>query len=525
MAVRSFKSHSEFFFNLASGALGARAVVEDLARYEHEMVPLEQGADDPKVWAGVKRKALRLPDLLCIRCGLRVESRTKFKASVVMSHSTQPGRAWDSGLNDDDYIAFPVAPRDEFRAFRGQFDAPNRTATFQEEVTGSWTLTPLIEYFTVEELRAIEAGERGRKDPTRGAEGSLEWIMYPSKIDGEVVDVIESEDGNKLVSVKVRSDSTGRISTYRLYKRRAGGELSGVGEVFVRRGDHVTRNQFLGGVVRPLGARQLQCTGRNLVDRIRDWLESGTVQDRVSGIRLAKLAAVPGFERRIELLAEDSDQDIYVRMEAAAYLCALDEQQHLHLFEEALKQDDPALRLEAVITLSNISGSASRELLRRVLNDAAENESVRAGAAWSLSNLDLNDTNETQKDVDLLLVTAASVEGEVGAGAVEALQTMAAASDKVRTHLIDKLFGHPGEATTACKVLAMSNLSPDELTEVAQRCTKQPSSEALRLLGWRDRVHEPEEPEWKELLSEDARRVVEALEGARSTFGASSQIS
>ena len=105
----AFKPDASFFRKIAYGAVGARAVCADLDEHGHRMVELERGSTETKLWKDVKRKRVRIPDLVCTRCGLRVESRAKTEAILSMSHSpAEDTRAWDFGLVDDDCVAFPV---------------------------------------------------------------------------------------------------------------------------------------------------------------------------------------------------------------------------------------------------------------------------------------------------------------------------------------------------------------------------------------------------------------------------------
>lgn len=94
MARLAFKPDSSFFRKIAIGAVGTRAVCADLAKYGHGVVELERGSTDTKLWKDVKRKRVRIPDLLCVKCGLRVESRAKTAPDLSMSHSpTEEARA------------------------------------------------------------------------------------------------------------------------------------------------------------------------------------------------------------------------------------------------------------------------------------------------------------------------------------------------------------------------------------------------------------------------------------------------
>ena len=78
----ALKPDSSFFRKIALGAVGSRRVAHDLDRLGHRIAELERGAMDTKLWKEVKRKRVRIPDLVCQYCGLRVESRAKTKTAV-----------------------------------------------------------------------------------------------------------------------------------------------------------------------------------------------------------------------------------------------------------------------------------------------------------------------------------------------------------------------------------------------------------------------------------------------------------
>ena len=63
-------SDSSFFRKIAIGAAGARSVAKRTSsRHGHKMAELERGSTDTKLWKDVKRKRVRIPDLVCLRCG------------------------------------------------------------------------------------------------------------------------------------------------------------------------------------------------------------------------------------------------------------------------------------------------------------------------------------------------------------------------------------------------------------------------------------------------------------------------
>lgn len=109
MPPLALKPDSSFFRKIALGAMGSRQVAQDLERLGHRIVEFECGAMDTKLWKDVKRKRVRIPDLVCELCGLRVESRAKTRPDLSMSHSpSDHDRAWDFGMVNADVIAFPV---------------------------------------------------------------------------------------------------------------------------------------------------------------------------------------------------------------------------------------------------------------------------------------------------------------------------------------------------------------------------------------------------------------------------------
>ena len=115
-----FKEDADFARFVSMGAVGAAAVAFDLSEeHGHRMVELERYAMANKVWQ-TKVKRLRLPDLLCLRCGLRVEARAKSKLGIVLSHSDVPGREWDAGgMRDDDLFVFIRTDLSHFPPYAG----------------------------------------------------------------------------------------------------------------------------------------------------------------------------------------------------------------------------------------------------------------------------------------------------------------------------------------------------------------------------------------------------------------------
>ena len=104
---RSYKTDVSFLRAISISAVGTRRVFENLEQQGLQPIELERGSMSFKIWKAIKIKRIRVPDILCLRSGCRVESRAKTKLEITMSHSfSNSERGWDHGLEDEDFIAF-----------------------------------------------------------------------------------------------------------------------------------------------------------------------------------------------------------------------------------------------------------------------------------------------------------------------------------------------------------------------------------------------------------------------------------
>jgi hypothetical protein len=162
---RSFKTDESFLEKLAIGAIGARAVFGDLQRQGHKPIELERGSMDYKIWKSIKIKRLRVPDLLCLNCGTRVEARAKTQLEISMSHSlSDPERGWDKGLNDRDVVALSIC-------------------TKTGEGPTDWKANPLIQFVSAASLRKAFAENQVVTEKPKGAgEGFELRVTWPSAV-------------------------------------------------------------------------------------------------------------------------------------------------------------------------------------------------------------------------------------------------------------------------------------------------------------------------------------------------------
>lgn len=206
------KVDSSFLKFVTMGALGTRRVSDLMARAGLQPIELERYSRSNKIWS-TKVKRLRLPDLLCVRTGLRVEVRAKSKLTIKMSDaSANPNRRWNTGLAPRDMIAFVL---------------------IREEADGTLHPAQNAEFFWVESLEATEAQSKlgPPKSASEGAERDREWPSTVATSNG----VVQAVDDTRLTA-RLAND---RNQTYQLRGKAA---YFAPGEAFL------AESQFLAGI-------------------------------------------------------------------------------------------------------------------------------------------------------------------------------------------------------------------------------------------------------------------------------------
>lgn len=188
-----FKADSSFLKFLSMGAAGARQVMAQMRKAGFEPIELERYCTSNKIWS-TKVKRLRLPDLLCVRTGLRVEVRAKSDLKIRMSDAlSNPDRRWHSGLRNSDLSAFIAC----------------------EDSDG--TPMPAIEavIFKVDELKKSEnTAQLGPpKSASEGAERDRTWPSIVPTRSG-VVEAVGN--GQIRVSMDADNERSARSQTYAL---------------------------------------------------------------------------------------------------------------------------------------------------------------------------------------------------------------------------------------------------------------------------------------------------------------------
>jgi hypothetical protein len=355
---RAFKTDESFLEKIAMGATGTRRAFEDMARQGHEPMELERGSMSFKIWKAIKIKRVRVPDLLCLRCARRVESRAKSKLEITMSHSESvQERGWDFGLDDDDHIAFVPCSR----IGPGPLD---------------WSADPLVQYIRVKPLRDAFRAKQVVTVRAKGAQEGFEvrvtWPAAVASADG-TVDAVGPD------AIRYRKTADGRAVSLRLERGRL--HLAPV----VKPGDAVKTHQILAAVV-PVSSSH-PCPDKVGVADYTALSRSTSLSDRYAAAKA--LGRLPGKEAIAALLSrmQDEKEHIYVRVDSAAGLLRRGRSEGLGFLKASLGGEYLENRLETVIVLGEVGGVEATRLLVETVTDPGQNPEIRAGAAWSLGEV------------------------------------------------------------------------------------------------------------------------------------------
>lgn len=437
------KSDSSFFDKIVLGAVGARAVAADLSALGHDAVELERGATDTKIWKDVKRKRVRIPDLVCTRCGRRIECRAKTSRELTMSHSTADHeRGWDYGLVNDDWVAFPVCEDSRLEsvsAGRLRADA----SSWRETEWVRWEPRGDINYLEVAALRAVPFESGGRKGVTEGSEATVRWSGQFSSREGRVLQA--ARDG-----VRVAIGESARPHTWKL----------GPGQTpQVEAGEWVRANRLLACCAPVLRRPAMVCPQDLSAEKVGQLLRSVERTQRFTGVKLARLLGLEGLADEVARLATDAEEDIYVRVEGAAYRLVVARAAAAACFSQFLRSNDPQTRLEAVIALGDSRSGRAVTTLEGIMHNQDQEPFMRTAAAWALGQVPTDDARNAL------------------------VQGFAATDLRVRREALESLVGM-GEATTAALLAGLSRGGDDVAAGCAEVLRQlEPAPQVVEAVG------------------------------------------
>jgi hypothetical protein len=388
----SFKTDESFLEKIAIGAIGTRRVFQNLQQLGHNPIELERGSMSYKLWKKIKIKRIRVPDILCVDSGTRIESRAKTNLEISMSHSlSDPERGWD-------YVALVHCDRSG--------DKPI-----------DWVADEMVQYVSVRSLR-----EKARQDevyyvkPKGAQEGFESRITWPAAIASADGTIKSSSD--KLLQFCRANDQ--RTITLRLGKK-------GISMTpLVNVGDRVRQNQVLASVV-PVA----QTFPSNPVSDsyYTDKLIGTALSERYAAAKALAFFQTPHALHSLKQRLGDTNEHIYVKLEAAASLARFDQPEGYQFIETCLSDTYLQNVLESVIVLAEIKTPKSCDLLCSVLASDVEDAEIRAGAAWALGELN------NKAALDALVASFSSLEPAIK---VEAARALAKLSQNFAPDVVDR---------------------------------------------------------------------------------------
>lgn len=351
-----FKVDSSFLRFLTMGARGVHSVCDELRDLGFMPIELERYCGSNKIWA-TKVKRLRLPDLLCVRTGLRLEVRAKSDLKIRMSDApNNPDRVWDAGLTDQDVVALIACG-----------NGPDGPVPAEGAI-----------YFTVGALRqSVGQSKLGApKSASEGAERDRTWPATVPSRPGRVLSVTD----DKLVVMMEGDDNAPRRQTYTLNGKHT----------------YVTPDdRFEAGITILAGAPVAMADLHPHLERHYDPLGAIESDDAVD-----RYAAVKAIRFRADLHAQalgalepflDIEAEPRVALEAAGSAASLESAKGKDHIGSVLWGDGPVdLSMEAILILTELATEFARDELVRVAGaQEFKGDERRQAALWGLGKAGL----------------------------------------------------------------------------------------------------------------------------------------
>ena len=350
----AFKADTSFLRFLSMGAVGVHRTMERLRNRGFEPIELERYCGSNKIWA-TKVKRLRLPDLLCVKTGMRAEVRAKTDLKIRMSDApANPDRVWDAGLRDDDIVALISC-----------FDTDNNPEPAEDAV-----------YFTVGALRA-SVGQSKLGPPKSASEGAERDRTWPATVPTRDGTVLEVTPEKLLVQMHADAERPERRQTYTLRGK----------SVYLSPGDTFTADStILAGAPPALADLSDYLPHRYMP---LDDLCTDTDVDRYAAVKALRFRDDP--RNRVIPALEDligCEKEQRVALEAAGSAAALGSefgQTRISAFVWE-NVDRPELRMEAVLILTELGPSpfTRSELASIATAPRFHGDELRQAAVWGL---------------------------------------------------------------------------------------------------------------------------------------------
>lgn len=358
--MNNFKSDDSFLRKLVVGAEGTKATMHKLNENGFHTIELERGSTSFKIWKKIKIKRIRIPDILCLKTGIRFESRGKTKLEISMSHSmNNDKRRWDCGMRDDDIVSIMLFNQDAQVPVKVTLDSP-------------------IHFIKVSEMKKAYRSKLVKftkpKGTEEGSEVRIIWISATAHSDSKVTEITDKR-------ICLEPLSGGRKQYIQL-KRKNGVTL--IPQVALE--ETVLKNQIVAAVVpvKTIIEPPIEVNEEYFIQQ----LDSETLSERYAAAKALRCRHCTSAEIKLYERMNDNKEDIYVRLEAAAALASNGKEEAWTFLSDKLQKAPEEVpletQLETIIVLSEINNTTSEELIIGVLKNKDCIDELRAGAAWAL---------------------------------------------------------------------------------------------------------------------------------------------
>jgi hypothetical protein len=351
----SFKTDWSFLDKITMGAIGTKKVIQILNSEGHNIIELERYSTSNKIWK-TKIKRLRMPDLICLHCGKKIESRAKSQLKIIMSDAeNNDNRRWFSGLRDNDMVAFINCYKDELN---------------------KWVPKDTVNIFSVGDMKlAKQTKLSGRKGASEGSEQDRRWDSYTPSFNFTVTEMVKESNG---IRIKFKNDSGQKRS--KLIKNDH--------YIYVKKGDTFEENSKIVSGVIPIN--HTCCCSKGQYDFFSD-LTSEIPETKYAAVKA--LGYLPKTQKTIvelKKIGTDRSTDNRIRLEAYASLLRLGEDYWKSIHDFVFALDDSAIKMEYVLIMGELNGiqscKTSSELLN-IIKEPSKNAELKAAAIWSLPSV------------------------------------------------------------------------------------------------------------------------------------------
>lgn len=374
----NFKTDWSFLEKISMGAVGTQAVINELNRHGHQVIELERYCTSNKIWT-TKIKRLRMPDLICLKCGKRIESRAKSILEVKMSDTdSNPDRKWNVGLRKEDLVAFINCYRSE----------------------GGWETKGVVNLFSIESMElSVTRSKLGEaKSPGEGSERDRKWPCYVPKKNGYIEKIVD--DGKKH-QIRLQYEDGGSYT----YSCKGKEHYCVEGEKFI------ANTSIVAGVLPKKERLECKESEYNFIDDIKN----NKHEIRYAGVKA--LGFLPRSEEAVKCLYEiiRNGDDVRIQLEAYSSLIRLGENIWDEFKKYAYSIQDDAYKMEFVLILSELSRyDAGNKILCEIVNDTSCFDEMRAAAVWGLK--------VSEKTIEKILQSCFSYSGIIQSHAIALLE-------------------------------------------------------------------------------------------------------